>query len=374
MRRHLVVYAIFLILTSCTWASEPGFVIHVSVDGLRGDLLATLLQQDSTGALPSFRRFVTHGTSTFNARTDVTHTNTLPNHTTMLTGRPVSQPPGQPNTVHHGWTSNNEPAAGVTLHNGGNPNLTYIAGVFDVVHDAGLSTALYTNKTKFVLFDRSWNETYGALDLVPPDHGRDKVDRYLCIGTSGSPPGSQVLHDSLMADLVAVPRNYVFVHYAELDVIGHSSGWGGTLWRQALQALDAQIGELQDLVDTDPHYAGRAVLMLTADHGGSGLDHSNASLAADFTIPFLVYGAGVKAGIDLYALNIGTRADPGTVNPPYATAPPPIRNGDAANLALTLLRLAPIPGSTLNARQDLHVYDWVPVARRSWTSLKGSFR
>ena len=85
---------------------------------------------------------------TFNARTDYTHTVTIPNHTCMLTGRPVLQPVGQPNTTHHGYTSNTSPTPDATLHNSGNPNLDYVASVFDVAHDHGLSTALFASKSK----------------------------------------------------------------------------------------------------------------------------------------------------------------------------------------------------------------------------------
>ena len=85
------------------------YVIHVSVDGLRADLLQSLMQSDNEGNFGSFRRLVDEGASTFNARTDYSHTVTIPNHTSMLTGRPVLQPPGQPNTVHHGYTNNSDP-------------------------------------------------------------------------------------------------------------------------------------------------------------------------------------------------------------------------------------------------------------------------
>ena len=129
-------------------AAGAEHVIQISVDGLSGLLLQALVENDSVGDFASFARFVTEGATTYNARADYTYTITLPNHTTMLTGRPVSRPSGQPNTVHHGWTSNDDPAPGETLHNGGNPNLTYVASVFDVAHDHGLSTALYASKSE----------------------------------------------------------------------------------------------------------------------------------------------------------------------------------------------------------------------------------
>ena len=89
-------------------ASAAEHVIHISVDGLSATLLQSLIANDTTGQYANFERFVSEGAGTFNARTDYTHTITLPNHTSMLTGRPVLQPAGAPNTVHHGWTTNVE--------------------------------------------------------------------------------------------------------------------------------------------------------------------------------------------------------------------------------------------------------------------------
>jgi hypothetical protein len=312
-------------------ASAAEHVIHVSVDGLSGILLQNLIAADATHQLDGFRRFVDEGATTFNARTDYTQTNTLPNHVTMLTGRPVSRPSGAPVTTHHGWTSNDDPDPGVTLHNGGNPALAYVASVFDVADAQGLTTALFASKSKFVLFQQS----YPAL-----------IGRYL-----NSSPAA--MHATLLAELAASHFDYVFVHYANPDDAGHSSGWGGSAWNAAVRAVDDDLAELFALIQSDPELHDRTLVILSADHGGTGTGHSDVTLAANYTIPFFVWGDGVEAGADLYALNAATRADPGATRPSYTAAVQPIRNGDGANLALRALGLAAVPGPTINGAQDL---------------------
>lgn len=281
-------------------------VIHISVDGLRPDYLQTIID---AGEAPNFKRFQTEGAWTTQARTDYTHTITLPNHTSMVTGRPVSQPVGQPNTLHHGWLTNVDPAPTATLHNSGNLNVPYKSSTFDVAHDAGLETALYASKSKFVIYDQSYNATAGAAHA----NGQDKID------VARIDESSSVMQGLLLSDLAANHPNYSFVHYADPDDAGHSVGWGTPTWQNAVKTVDTYLGQLFNLIENDPALDGHTAIVLSADHGGTGTSHSTATAATNYTIPFFVWGAGVAHG-DLYEMNLQSRTNPGTTRPDYNAA------------------------------------------------------
>lgn len=338
LRRLLMTLALALAVSPLSAAEH---VIHISVDGLRPDYLQTIID---AGQAPNFKRFQTEGAWTTQARTDYTHTITLPNHTSMLTGRPVSQPAGQSNTLHHGWVTNVDPAPTATLHNSGNLNVPYKASAFDVAHDAGLETALYASKSKFVIYEQSYNATTGADNA----NGKDKID------VTRIDESSSVMQGLLLADLAANRPNYSFVHYADPDDAGHTIGWGTTAWQTAVQTVDGYLGQLFNLIENDPVLDGQTAIVLSADHGGTGTGHNTATAATNYTIPFFAWGAGVASG-DLYAMNLHSRVHPGTARIDYNAAGQPIRNGDGGNLALTLLGLDAIPGSLINAAQNLRV-------------------
>jgi hypothetical protein len=314
-------------------------VLIVTLDGLGSVYLEQPLAE---GRIPVLAALEQQGAFTRNARTDYTYTFTLASHITMLTGRPVQQVEGLPPDTHHGYTRNNDPPAGETLHNGGNPALDYIASAFDVAHDHGLRTCLYAGKTKFVLFSQSYDEQNGAPDQVGPDNGRDKIDRYLVINHD-----SQTLVEAIVDDLAWEACDFGLVHITELDQDGHEIGWGSPHWMALLEQVDAWLGTLWTALQTSGGSPGTSALVVTSDHGGIDFDHFDATVPETYTIPFYVVAPGVPPGTDLYELARSARADPGDGRPSYAEPLQPIRNGDAGNVALELLGLPPVPGSLM---------------------------
>lgn len=326
------------IVSSAADAANADYVIEISVDGLGSSYLLSLFDNND---VPNFKRLKNEGTSTLNARNDYDITVTLPNHVTIVTAREIMGDSG------HNWINNSDPAPGQTIHSN---KCSYVASVFDVVHDNGLRTAIYTTKTKFSLFETSYNNAdNGASDIILPDNGCNKIDSYYYDNNSS------VMTDRFISAMKSDPFNYSLVHYTDGDSAGHGKGWGSIEYMNAIKAVDGYLGKILQLIDSSPALRGHTTIILTADHGGHDLKHSTATDSLNYTIPFFVWGVGATAGTDLYALNKGRRLDPGDGRPAYSAIPQPVRNGDGANLALKLLGFSAIPSSTINREQNLVV-------------------
>lgn len=320
--------------------TEIRHVVLVSVDGLASRYLQRLQLQRR---VPAFAHLVERGASTNNARSDPTNTYTLPNHISMLTGLPVSTPPCASPEYAHGYTSNDDSGPGESIHNSGNPARHYTPSVFDVVHDHGLSTAMFASKSKFSVFSTSYNDA-GAADQVGADNGRRKID-IVQINQDLS-----ALTDSLTATLAKAPPSFSFVHFGHPDNAGHDDGWGSKEYLDAIVRVDAALGRILTLIENDPHLAAHTAVIVTADHGGASYWHRDSKNPDNFVIPFHVLGRGIPGGSDLYALVRERRTAPKlSANPGLERPEQPIRNGDAGNLALALLGLPPIPGSWMGS-------------------------
>ncbi|KRF36614.1 hypothetical protein ASG94_04065 [Nocardioides sp. Soil805] len=295
-------------------------VVAISIDALNPHALRRL----GRAKAPNLHRMIRQGASTLNARTEQELTLTLPNHTGMVTGRRIEAATGG-----HGVTWNDDRLTPPTVQAAaGGP----VESVFTVVDDAGLSAGFFASKTKFSLWDRSWPIATDTETIIEDNAALVKAFR---------------------ADLVSQPRAFRLLHLSEPDIVGHAQGFMGAAYLKAVRRADRRVGTVLRTIRRDPALAGHTTVILTADHGGKGANHTDPTKAVDYRVPFLVWGAGTDRGSDLYDLN-PDYADPGRVRSPYSGTQP-VRNGDVANLALDLLGLPAVPGSEHDVAQDLDV-------------------
>lgn len=320
------------VVTAASAGRAVDRVLAISVDGLNPRAITQL----GRSGTPAFHRMMSEGSSTLNARTVWGQTRTLPNHTSMLTSRRLAPEQG---------------GTGVRFNrdNGGTVQQAaghYIPSVFDVVHDRGGSTALYSAKPKFQFFARSW-ASHGGADNVGVNNGRSKIDKVRISGNN------ERLVANLNTELSTNPKTFTFLHISLPDSAGHRHGFMGPAYLDAVKQTDRLLGTLLTTIAGDVALRQRTMVVLTADHGGNGTGHEEPTTLQNYRVPFLVWGPGVAKGRGLYAIN-PSFSSPGTSRPGYQ-GKQPIRNGDIGNLATDVLGFPAIPGSEFNRAQTLVV-------------------
>lgn len=297
-------------------------VIAISVDGLNPRALNKL----GRARTPYLHQLITdQGAGTLNARSQLEMTVTLPNHTSMVTGRRIKASRGG-----HGVTWNDDTVTKTVQQAAGRP----VSSVFEVVHAGGGSTAVYATKSKFWLFERSWPAAV--------DKNVIKVEKNAAVVRA------------LREDLARKAPSFAFLHLGKPDQMGHAHGWLSPRYLNAVATVDRLIGSVIRQINGTPSLQSSTVVVLTSDHGGipGTTRHSDKRNREDYRVPFTVWGAGIPRA-DLYRLNPTTRANPGRTRPGFGATRQPIRNGELANVSLSVLGLGPVPGSLWDARQDL---------------------
>ncbi|WP_215816386.1 alkaline phosphatase family protein [Pimelobacter sp. 30-1] len=297
-------------------------VIAISVDGLNPRALNKL----GRARTPYLHQLISEqGAGTLNARSQLEMTVTLPNHTSMVTGRRIKASRGG-----HGVTWNDDTVTKSVQQAAGHP----VSSVFEVVHAGGGSTAVYATKSKFLLFERSWPAAV--------DKNVIKVEKNAAVVRA------------LRQDLARKAPSFAFLHLGKPDQVGHDHGWLSPRYLDAVATVDRLIGTVLNQIRSTPSLKSSTVVVLTADHGGipGATRHSDIHNRENYRVPFAVWGAGITRA-DLYQLNRTTRANPGRTRPGFGAARQPIRNGELANVSLSILGLGPVPGSLWDRAQDL---------------------
>jgi predicted AlkP superfamily pyrophosphatase or phosphodiesterase len=223
-------------------------IVIISIDGLRPD---GLLQ----ARIPRISEIINGGASTFTART-ILPSGTLPAHASMVSGRCVSK---------HGilWNDlvpSEEPLQGAT--------------VFSIAKEAGLRTVMVVGKEKLVTLARP-----GTVDTFRFENSGDE--------------------DIVRAALEEAADGFgiLFVHLILPDFFGHLDGWMTPPYLQGIGRDDTAVGTLIDGLRVRGLMENTLVI-LTADHGGHDQTHGTFQ-KEDMTIPWIIYGSGVLAGVPI---------------------------------------------------------------------------
>lgn len=233
-------------------AAEPEIqhVLIISIDGLRPDALFL-------AEAPRLDDLITRGAYSPDAQT-ISVSVTLPSHASMLSGMPPEKHGIKWGLPYIGWPGMNGPT------------------LFSVAHDAGLSTAMIFGKDKlnYIAIPNSVDQIIGQ-DGV---HDPEIKDQALKVIGAGLP-------------------HVLFIHFPDVDRVGHKYGWMSDNQLYAVAYVDGLIGEIVAELE-QRGYLERTLLIITADHGGHGFDHGDDS-PLDRTIPWLAVGPGVPAGLSL---------------------------------------------------------------------------
>jgi hypothetical protein len=232
-------------------------VTIISVDGLRPDVL---LRAEA----PNLRDMCRHGTFTFWARTTAASI-TLPSHVSMLTGVVPEI---------HGILWNSDLPFSQPVY----PN---VPTIFELAHREGYTTAMVAGKSKFNILKKP-----GTIDWswVAPTATSEDPDEMTA--------AAQILRDH--------KPDVFFVHFPSVDNIGHLVGWGTDEQVAAVSRADGHIGQLL-AITKELNLDDQTLFIVTADHGGAGRTHGPDDPRSR-TIPWILYGPGVRKNFDLTRL------------------------------------------------------------------------
>lgn len=160
------------------------------------------------------------------------------------------------------------------------PQVRPIKGLFNALHDAGRSTAMFY----------SWEE---LRDLGRPG----SLDYSLFCSQSAFEHSGKRLTDDLIAFWKENQPDFSFLYLGEPDEVGHGKGWMTDDYLASVsEAMDCTKTVIEELDD-------RCTVIVTADHGGHDRTHGT-ECQEDMTIPLFFLGKAFEKGKSLAAASI----------------------------------------------------------------------
>lgn len=240
-------------------------VVVISVDGLRPDAI------ERFGAT-SMLRLMREGRYASQAQT-VLPSNTIPGHTSMVTGV-------EPSVHGVTWNDRASVLSAVLLLS---DRRRQVPSMFDFARAAGYSTAAVMAKSQMRQLAATDALEHREAPFLPVAHIKREwsvarvvaeVERYL-IADGGRP-------------------NLLFVHLAEPDLTGHDHGWMGDEYGAAVRATDLALARILAAADMAFGTDGYTII-LTSDHGGVDYGHGGSD-PRELAIPWITAGRGVEQG------------------------------------------------------------------------------
>lgn len=222
--------------------------IFVMIDGLRPDAI-------SPDRTPNLERVRLGGAYTLQARS-VMPSITLPCHMSIF----HSVPPAR-----HGVTDN--------IYT---PMARPVTGLIDAANGGNCRCAMVFNWEELRDLARP-----GSLDYsVMMRNGHDLEN------------GDARIADHAVPLIEGVEHEFVFAYLGTVDTAGHYYGWMSDGYLQQVQRIDGVFGRLLNALPAD------AAMVVQADHGGHERSHGT-DMPEDMLIPWMMYGAGIKAGCEI---------------------------------------------------------------------------
>ena len=112
---------------------------------------------------------------------------------------------------------------------------------------------------------------------------------------SDSAKGDIAVTQAVVAHLTEKTPTVVFVHLDEVDHQGHLAGHSATVpeYAEALETVDAQIGEMLDAVGARPTYDQEDwLVVVTTDHGGTGMGIGHGGQSDEERTIFIIASGG----------------------------------------------------------------------------------
>ena len=220
--------------------------------------------------MPVIKKLAAEGAVTWVANT-IMPPKTLPSHTSMLTGLGPDK--------HQVLWNDYLPIRGFVK----------VPTIFSLTKqsDPASITAAFVGKVKFRhlwlkcsldVFD------FGGPQDMAPVAAADEIEKKVV--------PAQTVAKGASAYIVEKKPRLCFIHFPDADSAGHKSGWGSPEQKEAFRVCDQALGQIMRAIDK-AGIAGSSVVIITADHGGTGKNHKDDT-PDDRNIPWIAWGKGVK--------------------------------------------------------------------------------